>query len=1079
MTASLASRRLLVLLVSIALAIGFLPVLPRVADAASADLFFSEYIEGSSNNKALEIYNGTGAAVNLSANRYAVQMYFNGSDGVPPNSAPLTIPLTGTVAAGDVFVLAQATADPAILAQADQTNASGWFNGDDAVLLVRSGTPIDVIGQVGVDPGTEWGTGDASTADNTLQRKASVTDGDPIFNDTFDPAAEWNGFPVNTFSGLGTHSVTGGPAPVVADCGPAVNALQGASAVATVSASDADGVVTDLSISSITPTDPGTITRTSQTPATTVGGTATAQISVAATTPPGMYSVNVAATTTVGDPGSCTLTVNVLEVLTIGAVQGPTTDDENGAADRSPFAPASGNGNGQTVAVRGIVTERIRLPTSSGGQNYAFFLQSAADATDGDATTSDGIYVFSGSFTTLRRDGGGSYFPVVGDQVVLRGPVAEFFNLTQLSNPFLVSVEATGLDVDTAVTVTEAQPPDDLGDANRYWERHEAMRFSLEAGASVTAPRNYFASTQDGEVWVIRGDHPLAQRSDPYARRVFRDVHPLDDIGAAGSWDNGNGMRIMLTSHGLKWNASSNATLIEPARTFDTSTVAVTGGLTFTFDKYAIEVEQQPGFAHGVDPSANAPVPAADLDAEYTTATYNVENLYDFRDDPFDGCDFLGNGGCPGVSPPFDYVPLSQAAYDQHLSDIASQIVNDLHSPDILMVQEAEDQDICTVTDGAVTCGGTNGADGQPDSLQDLAVAIAGLGGPVYAAAYDRNGADDRGITAAFLYRTDRVELHAADASHPVLGSAPSVDYPGGLAYNTEVQNPKALNAVLPADVDRSTGTDGSNVYTRAPQVGYFRVWRDGIGTSVFTDLYAISNHFSSGPDGRVGQRTEQAAYNAAIIDALRTTDDGSRIVTGGDFNVFPRPDDPFAPGEPYGDDDIGPSDQLAPIYATGMHNLYDILVEAVPQAAYSYTFEGQAQTLDSQFVSAALLDELNNVRVAHVNADFPAAYDGDVARGASDHDPQEARYDGDVTIDRLRDLVAYYLDAGMIGPSKLTQLTSRLDKAELFYSQGKESAGDAQLIALGDQARDLSPRFIDPVAAAALEREADRLAAQ
>jgi hypothetical protein len=129
--------------------------------------------------------------------------------------------------------------------------------------------------------------------------------------------------------------------------------------------------------------------------------------------------------------------------------------------------------------------------------------------------------------------------------------------------------------------------------------------------------------------------------------------------------------------------------------------------------------------------------------------------------------------------------------------------------------------------------------------------------------------------------------------------------------------------------------------------------------------------------------------------------------------------------------------------------------------------------------VSAALLDELNNVRVAHVNADFPAAYDGDVARGASDHDPQEARYDGDVTIDRLRDLVAYYLDAGMIGPSKLTQLTSRLDKAELFYSQGKESAGDAQLIALGDQARDLSPRFIDPVAAAALEREADRLAAQ
>ena len=65
---------------------------------------------------------------------------------------------------------------------------------------------------------------------------------------------------------------------------------------------------------------------------------------------------------------------------------------------------------------------------------------------------------------------------------------------------------------------------------------------------------------------------------------------------------------------------------------------------------------------------------------------------------------------------------------------------------------------------------------------------------------------------------------------------------------------------------------DGGNVFTRPPQVGHFRVWRDGIGTSVFTDLYAISNHFSSTPDARVGQRTEQAAYNAAIVAAL---DDG------------------------------------------------------------------------------------------------------------------------------------------------------------------------------------------------------------
>src|SRR5215213_1409563 len=80
--------------------------LPATADATSStELFFSEYIEGSSNNKALEIYNGTGATVDLAANGYSVQMFFNGS-----GTAGLTINLGGTVADGDVFVLAQSSA---------------------------------------------------------------------------------------------------------------------------------------------------------------------------------------------------------------------------------------------------------------------------------------------------------------------------------------------------------------------------------------------------------------------------------------------------------------------------------------------------------------------------------------------------------------------------------------------------------------------------------------------------------------------------------------------------------------------------------------------------------------------------------------------------------------------------------------------------------------------------------------------------------------------------------------------------------------------------------------------------------
>jgi uncharacterized protein len=171
---------------------------PGAAQAAPTELFFSEYVEGSSNNKALEIYNGTGATVNLAG--YDVQMCFNGNA-----TCSLTIPLSGTVASGDVFVLAQATASATILAQADQTNGAGWFNGDDAVVLRKGTTVLDVIGQIGLDPGTEWGTGLASTADNTLRRKLLIESGDPNGANAFDPAVEWDGFATDTFRGLGAH----------------------------------------------------------------------------------------------------------------------------------------------------------------------------------------------------------------------------------------------------------------------------------------------------------------------------------------------------------------------------------------------------------------------------------------------------------------------------------------------------------------------------------------------------------------------------------------------------------------------------------------------------------------------------------------------------------------------------------------------------------------------------------------------------------------------------------------------------------------------------------------------------------
>lgn len=180
-----------------------LAALPAMAAAQPSELFLSEYVEGSSNNKAIEIYNGTGVALDLGLAGYNIQMYFNG------NPAPgLTINLSGVVASGDVFVLAQSAADPAVLALADQLSSASWFNGDDAVILRKGTTVIDSLGQVGTDPGTEWGSGLASTADNTLRRKPVVCLGDTNTTDAFEPAASWDGFATNAFDGLGSHVAT-------------------------------------------------------------------------------------------------------------------------------------------------------------------------------------------------------------------------------------------------------------------------------------------------------------------------------------------------------------------------------------------------------------------------------------------------------------------------------------------------------------------------------------------------------------------------------------------------------------------------------------------------------------------------------------------------------------------------------------------------------------------------------------------------------------------------------------------------------------------------------------------------------
>ena len=88
--------------------------------------------------------------------------------------------------------------------------------------------------------------------------------------------------------------------------------------------------------------------------------------------------------------------------------------------------------------------------------------------------------------------------------------------------------------------------------------------------------------------------------------------------------------------------------------------------------------------------------------------------------------------------------------------------------------------------------------------------------------------------------------------------------------------------------MDTSTGVDGSNVFTRPPQVGLFRIWQNGIGNGFSLDLYALSNHFQQHTRRGAGQRLEQALYDASIVAALQAANPDVLVSAAGDFNVYP-----------------------------------------------------------------------------------------------------------------------------------------------------------------------------------------------
>ncbi len=382
------------------------------------ELFFSEYVEGSGNNKALEIYNGTGGSVDLST--YTIELYYNGN-----TSVGATISLSGSLAPGDVFVVVHSSADAALLNLADLTTGSLSFNGDDAVVLKNGATVADSIGQVGYDPGSEWGTDATSTRDNTIRRLATVCQGDTNTGDVFDPSVEWVGYPQDTFDGIGTHTVSCGAAAglTISKTGDAV-VMPGDDLVYTVTVSSQMMTVTNVIV---TDTLPLSVTFDS---ASLPYGNPAAGVYTFSLGPivSGTQSTfNITVTTDAGITGTVTLTntadvigtkENSTDVYTATATFNSSVHplvsihaiqyvNDPGSADASPY-------QSRTVFVEGIVTA---APGELGSR--AMVIETAG----GGAWS--GLYVYdSGNFPGVSVSR--------GDEVRVLGTVAERYGMTAL-----------------------------------------------------------------------------------------------------------------------------------------------------------------------------------------------------------------------------------------------------------------------------------------------------------------------------------------------------------------------------------------------------------------------------------------------------------------------------------------------------------------------------------------------------------------------------------------------------------------------------------------------------------------------
>lgn len=612
----------------------------------------------------------------------------------------------------------------------------------------------------------------------------------------------------------------------------------------------------------------------------------------------------------------------------IPGTQEPSPTALETSADDTPIYAIQGRShisprNGARLSTTGVVTAL---------RHNGFFLQDPAG--DGDAATADGIFVFTSSRPTS----------IVGQLLRVTGSISEFIpggsgtgnlSTTQLartsaSEPLLIEVLSSGNNLPAPVTIGRGgrippavhviSPSETASEINLqlaadaaansftpetdgldFYESLEGMRVTLQSPVAVSPTRGFNAFSSELFTLVDQGID--VQPSDARSERggIILGADP-DNRGDQQP------ERAQIQFDGTVYPGTV------PAIAVGDRLGNVTGVVGYDFGNFEVlATETVQVFPSGLERERT------DLTGDHnqvTLASYNLLNL------------------------------SADASDNAQRALIASQIVNQLRSPDILSVQEIQDN--------------TGEAEGQANTstdatltLSSLAAAIVAAGGPQYRwanvdpVANSSGGVPGGNIRNAFLYRADRVELTALQSVTPAV-----------------------LSAIGSSDPDAFQGS-------RNPLAGTF----------TFGDkkqLTVVNNHFSSRsgsspifgaiqPFRQVAESAREAQSKAVhdYVASLLVADARALVAVNGDLNTFEWTND------------------LTQILPGANGILVDVLGEMQDDNRYSYIFDGNSQMLDHIFATPRLAQHAE-FDVVHVNADFPVLFG---QPSASDHEPLVARF--------------------------------------------------------------------------------------